>query len=408
MLKRNLAALAVLTLPFSSVLAIGTFTNLSMVFAVLYLSIKKYAFEELYGNEFAKALGKIVFFALWFVYVLSYFNPKLSYYLKDIRTYVFLLIYFVAVYNAILEYGVDTISRWLYYGLMISMFYAIADFFLSNFMNIFIDTYVYRYDIPKNPGKIVGLYRARGTTSESGFFAYYLNAIVPLALIYAFKSRKAPFFFSLTLVSFILAFSAAGIAVLIASVFLVLLFTRQYRRLFVITLLAVFAVALLLLYFRMRFPFIDVLLSKLTLNRSISSVAIRLSALSLGIGYLTKMFESPMGILHFFIGYGSGYFEDMFGSGLSNFYLIFIVEKGVLLFLLLVGTIVTILRKTLRINNREKTLILYSLLASLTHLFLIGNFYELYILYSVAFALAVWRQQQDEKSVTGSPSYQFA
>lgn len=293
------------------------------------------------------------------------------------------LIPMLAVANMSRQGWADILIRDIMWTARLAALVAILQFIGSNFLDVFSEDLIYYPDTIEAKSMFFGIfYRSRGFASEPGHYAFTLELLTPLLLYgHSISQKKSRLIMVTDLFLMLLAFlsvaSPAGLLILGAGFLLaVLLFPTRHVAPFLWFGLIALAMALGIVEIvgnqadqSNRFD----LLSSLFIDKLDSSSATdRADRIDIGLKLIEE--ASPLQLL---LGYGPAvYVSQKLGSQtIIQFYLLLILEGGVLGTLLFLGSFVFMVAHAIRQLGPERIFYFWALLNLTLHYFLISNYY---------------------------------
>ncbi|HIF9155045.1 TPA: hypothetical protein ACX6PW_003768 [Photobacterium damselae] len=362
-----LIAITIFFLPFSNLLALGTYFNISFLFGC-------FSFFYIYKYLKIDIFVLILLFLMIFVLIgdvnssvfLSFNN--IAY--VDIVTLrlVLLYLFFIFIVYQYMLVKPELVFKVFLYSFYFTCAYGLIDFILINFFDFRFDNYIYRFSVQENNGTISNIIRNRSLFSEPGHFAFYLNVSMffLLSISKYFDKRNVKFIIVAYLCSILTTFSAAGIVFFLLSLMLYCLYTKR-----LLLLIFFMLVSLLFFYVFKDSIYVDLLFSKITLSDHDMSAQDRLNKAS----YIKDLILDGVFLSAntFIFGFGSGSVKHYLGFSLLNTYAIFFVEHGFFIFVVLF----CFMKKIYGMISTDLFLCL-SIFIYLCHLFVIPDFYYLF------------------------------
>lgn len=229
--------------------------------------------------------------------------------------------------------------------------------------------------------------RGYGFSTEPGIVAFYFNTLGPLAVWYLWKRSSIPssLVYLLTIfiiIGWLLTFSASGVAFLaIAIMFGIFLSRSVYRglrfarnRLYNFTLLLPLLIAVSVWMFD-RFNigrYFSPIYMKLSLSSELSTSSTRLDRWSAGLQKFLNL-DNPL------FGYGPGYFSSIDELSTLSWYLMVLVESGLISFLLIIVFFGLVFIRIVYMRHQARSAFLIGFVAGCGHLLVISTFYHPFI-----------------------------
>jgi O-antigen ligase len=390
---RFFAILSAACLPLSNAFALGQFVSISILSALLATLM-----GTLSGEKIKSHVALVCGFFPFALILIGYGSFTLDNWgahasgieiTKSFRAHFFLLI-FACCLSAI--HGIvnfDTILKWVSIGVIFSATFGLVDFVLQNFVNISLDSYVYRYTVSENTGSLGAIWRIRSTLTEPGHFAFFLAILAPWVFIYI-RNRSIVFRRSVLVIlasSFILTFSATGYAIFLLLTFMLAIRERNIKLLFpLFFLLATVGISI---FFELSVftDYIDIFFGKYSGglgNGTDVSAADRSMRVEAALGFINDAWRNE-DLISIFFGHGPGWVITNFGTGFVNVYLYLLVEFGVLGFLSFALFLIFVWWRYVRGQN---SLIFYSYFSMVLTFIFIQNYYEIMVIFVISMLVA--------------------
>lgn len=273
----------------------------------------------------------------------------------------------------------EVLLGYLAFGVMISSIYCIIEFTLSNFYEISLDKYIPRAEIQDYQPTIGSIIRARSFVEESGHYAFYLEALGPLAIYYfrnIFNYKVLGIgFIVIIVISFLLCFSVAGYISVIVGFLLSGLMGKFKVSKIVLSILILSLVVFTVDYYMDQYVGQGVIQNVIDRFDGSSSGEERqgraLSAIQL---------IKSAGILNLIIGFGPAAYDTLHVDPVLSLYLLLFFELGFLGLLFFVLFIISIFRIGKSFSSIEdpsnfKRYLNFSFIAILVHFFAIHNYF---------------------------------
>ena len=348
-------------------LVILSFTNISLfwiiklphVFLIL-LTIK----YKLYRYSFPKEL--YFFIIVLFFYIIStIINPNINFFIDAAGLFICMLIYALCFIIARNIFDIKDLCKYFflsaYYTSLLALFFQAFEFLTSYDIRLY-------FGLNREiKAEYFGILRNSGLATEPGNFAYYYLSIS--GFIFAYLKNNLTtisiFKFLVIIASFILTFSAGGIAILIL-VNLILIFLKFRRFLYYsLSKTLIFFIFLFMVFIYFPIEFIEPIIGKVTLSGDYKSSSIRYDTLIFGLSNTSVYLP---------FGNGPGFIDLFYEHSLYNWFLGTVVEYGYfsLFFILLI--FLNLFIKIYRMKNFVK----YDLLFMLLSIFFILNIVGVY------------------------------
>jgi len=273
----------------------------------------------------------------------------------------------------------EVLLGYLAFGVLISSIYCIIEFALSNFYEISLDKYIPRAEIQDYQPTIGSIIRARSFVEESGHYAFYLEALGPLAIYYfrnIFNYKVLGIGIILIIViSFLLCFSVAGYIAVILGFLLSGLMGKFKVSKIVLSILILSLVVFTVDYY------MDLYIGQGVIQNVIdrfdgSSSGEERQGRALSAIQLIK----SAGILNLIIGFGPAAYDTLHVDPVLSLYLLLFFELGFLGLLFFVLFIISIYRigksfSMIEDSSNFKRYLNFSFVAILVHFFAIHNYF---------------------------------
>lgn len=311
------------------------------------------------------------------------------------------LVPLLAIKNVALRYNSIVLLKDFVVVARLSCLLVIFQFFLSNFLNIFLEEYIYFPTTIEARSTFLGLfYRSRGVAAEPGHFAFFLEFCVPFILYaqkYLVPKRNMKLWFNVDLTIILLALfstgSPLGIATLILGfVISASLFSDPSKKTIALAFAfsaGVLAIILLLMSNSMDQRGVVDILSSVFLDKVDStSSTVRENRLAVG---LTLIGQADL--FTFFLGYGPAVYDtqNLGQNSIIILYLLLLIEGGAIGFLFFVGGFLVLAVKAENMISSGKFFFFWALINCSIHYFFISNYYYpmIWFLFSLAVLLSI-------------------
>jgi len=381
---KNLLFLYLLTLSFTSAFsfswAISVPVMLCASISFLYLANFRNAYK-LSKSDFFLVLFLVTVFISFLINSPHFISNKP---INHLVAYSFcvLIYYFISkniVTKIIKKVHWEVLLGYLAFGVLISSIYCIIEFTLSNFYEISLDKYIPRAEIQDYQPTIGSIIRARSFVEESGHYAFYLEALGPLAIYYfrnIFKYKVLGVgFIVIIVISFLLCFSVAGYISVIVGFLLSGLIGK-----FKVSKIVLSILILSLVVFT-----VDYSMNQYIGQGIIQNVIDRFDGSSSGEERQGRALSAiqlikSAGILNLIIGFGPAAYDTLHVDPVLSLYLLLFFELGFLGLLFFTLFIISIFRfgknfSIIEDSSNFKWYLNFSFIAILVHFFAIHNYF---------------------------------
>lgn len=337
------------------------------------------------------SIDLLLYIGFIIICTLSFLLNNNSYDITFVRhtlSYSFILIcygIFLPIYLEKRLIKIDKLLKWISITLLITCGFALLEFLARNFipslLGIFqkfnLDT-VTEYD---------ALYfekyqRSRGFMSESGHFAMFVNAFLPLSIYYLnkYKGKTACIIYSIICISgYVVSFSAGsflGIAVSFFIIYPIYAIESRSKKKILLFIMFVF-ISLIVIYFIKDISFFQGIKDKLFLvNDSGRFWRWQLSYETFRSGSLIQLL----------FGRGLGYLSYSFDTGSTNWFIETLVETGMLGLLTLISILAVSIKKIISLKSEFKYFILIGLISMIIQYNIISDYWYPWIWTTMALA----------------------
>lgn len=319
-------------------------------------------------------IGFIIICALGFL-----FNNNSSdmTFVKHTLSYSFILIcygIFLPMYLEKNDIKIEMLLKWISIMVLITCAFALLEFFARNFIPSLLNIFqMLKLDsIAKYDALYFEKYqRSRAFMSESGHFAMFVNAFLPVSLYYLNKYKRKSIFiiYSIICISgYVVSFSAGSFVSIAVSFFIIYpMYAIEVRSKKKILFFIMFLfISLITLYFVKDIPFFQGIKDKLFLvNDSGRFWRWQFSYESFRSGSLMQIL----------MGRGLGYLSYNFDTGSTNWFIETVVETGIMGFLTITSILALSIKRIISLKSEFKYFILIGLISMIIQYNIISDYW---------------------------------
>lgn len=370
MIIQELLLLFILSMIFTNAFAVSSFVNIptSISSLLLFLFFIK-------TNRFIipKRISPLIIYLI----ILTFSSLLFSENSKSINhwfmwTYAFLIFYFVigTLMISITKQSPNFFNKILgvlSFTVFFASTFAIAEFYLVNYLSIDLSKYIYRGTVQEYTPLSLSFIRARSFMEESGQFAFFLECFAPITIAWIIDRYKTHpivgiLFVSIIVCALFLTFSAFGFISIFVSVSVFMYYYLKYswhkerpaRKIFFL----IFCFALAFVLAPLAEQALEVINIKLDNSSSVIDRTERIE------GILPHLKG-----LNLFIGYGAAPHETLGINSFVSSYIVMLMSAGILGLLLFISFIVYQLIKILAIKNYKwRCCLILSFVLPATHM----------------------------------------
>lgn len=357
--------------------------------AVILISLSAF-FKKGNSKKDKFSIDLLLFIGFIIICVLSFLLNDNSYdmtFIKHTLSYSFILLcygIFLPIYLEKRLINIDKLLKWISITLLITCSFALFEFIARNFIPSLLDIFqelklhsVIEYD---------ALYferyqRSRAFMSESGHFAMFVNAFLPVSIYYINKYKRKGVFIIYSIIciaGYALSFSAGSFVSIAVSFFLIYpiyAIESRSKKKMVFFILFIF-ISLIALYFIKDISFFQGIKEKLFLvNDSGRFWRWQLSY---------EIFRNG-NFMQILLGRGLGYLSYNFETGSTNWFIETLVETGMLGVITLISILVVSLKRIINLKAQFKYFILIGFISMIIQYNIISDYWYPWIWTTIAF-----------------------
>lgn len=344
--------------------------------------------NKIYGSVFKTEDFLIILFLI--IYILSFVTNENKDALNYVYAYIFVMInLYLLIKGALFNF---TKSHQIYIAnslgvIFVSLFLGV-DFILNTLAIADIQNFLPRLrEATATYGG--GIRRGYAFSTEPGIVAYYLNVFGPLTLWFFWNELKLSVITKIIVSSIIflgwgITFSAAGLVFIIISIVLAIVVSGSYIRRYILKYGSLFLLGSLILILLgppvIVEEYLAPIIKKVTLSGEMHSVTHRVERLNAGV---SMALERPL------LGFGPRYFSARGESSTLNWYLMLIVESGLISFMLLMIFFIIVFFRIQKSSLPSKFPFMVGYFAGCLHLTVISTFYHPFLWLIIAMFYSV-------------------
>jgi len=395
--------------PFTSFFAVSAWLRIPVIadqLLLLFILMGIFIHQKIKSIKlFKEDLLLIAFLILVWLSFLLGFREKRSFHHSLAYTNSILFFFFLSKYAIeLLRVSVIDISKIVYKSFIVISVIIITDFIGKNYFNLSLRDVFSKVDgVTSNMDYFIrqGFYRVGGVAEEPGHMAIFYNIYFSISLVYINKKKyfkKYIWIFALFIICQFALYSNAGIGLSILALIIIYLinklksFVISKRQIFwIVSIFSIVIISLLAIYLfegshSSIISNIRVFMDKIMFqeNKIGSSSGARLHQWSRALTNFTK---------HPFLGSGPGYGVQQEQEGYLSVYLTILSDIGFIAFLLFILFQIALFIKVMKINGNLRDFILYGVITSFLHLFVIADFYSAPIWILFIFVQLVYKEE---------------
>ena len=391
-MQKKLLYLFIFFAPFTSFFAISAWLRIPVVinqllFLFIFINIlfhRKIITKWLYNED----LILLVFLLLvWLSFLLGFkekrsFNHSLAY-TNSILFYFFLTKYAIAL----LKISVTNISKMAYLSFIAISIIIIADFIGKNYFNLNIRNIFSTADgVTSNMDYFIrqGFYRVGGVAEEPGHMAIFYNIYFSISLIYLHNKNlihKYKWIVLLFIICQFALYSNAGMALALLAAIVIFSLKKlknviiSKRQLFWISGVFILIILLFTTLFYFKSNHATFLLDA---QNFINKIFFQEKGANTSSGARLHQWLRALSNFakHPIFGNGPGYGVQQEHEGYLSLYLTILSDVGIFAFLLFMLFLLSLIKKVIKIKSVLSYFLLFGIITSFLHLFIIADFYS--------------------------------
>ena len=388
-MKYILKKMYILSLPFTSAFALTPVLPIPMI--VIFLLGLSFVITDKFNKKIvidnADRILLVFLFFVYFSFILNISN------MTNINTPInHLISYSVSIFGLYLfvkhlfyeDIDLNIILKFITFAVLLSSIFAIFEFLDKNFLNIGVDSYIYRPVAPNMEVLATNfLFRARSFAEEPAHFALFLEIFAPLSIYYLIHNKYSNIliygYVLVILFSLLFSFSSASFVIIPSATALTVLYffiknknvfkKKSFFKLIVYSFFFIFFLSFLLEYFNL-FTFIDLIDTVVNKITGSSSSEDRL-------GRVDEFYSLFLNadIINLLFGFGPAAYTNHNISSMVSLYLTLLLEFGFVGLGLFLFFLLLVLKKILTISSYVKYFLLIGYFSSIAHYALISNYW---------------------------------